>query len=148
MLKLHQPKKINKSWGYELIFTNDSDSYTGKLLHFQRNTMGSLHYHVEKNETWYVASGAFNVDLSDPTNGKKYTILLLPGDCLTLPKGNAHRIFCFTEGDIFESSTPDNPNDSYRIRPEDFALEEDSGSSGSWGHLDQVVLAGGFGKES
>jgi len=54
-----KPIKIDKNWGYELWIHNDSQ-YCGKLLVFpNEGNRFSMHYHMIKNETWYVQKGAF-----------------------------------------------------------------------------------------
>jgi hypothetical protein len=48
-----QPRRVEKSWGYELWIHNDSQ-YCGKLLVFTKaGNHFSMHYHMIKNETWY-----------------------------------------------------------------------------------------------
>ena len=61
-VKIKQPKRVEKKWGYELWIHNDNQ-YCGKLLVFtQSGNKFSMHYHMLKNETWYVQNGAFQFD--------------------------------------------------------------------------------------
>ena len=48
-----KPIRIEKAWGYELIICNN-DNYCGKLLVFKLGARFSMHYHMKKDETWYV----------------------------------------------------------------------------------------------
>ena len=64
-VKIKQPKRVEKKWGYELWIHNDNQ-YCGKLLVFtQSGNKFSMHYHMLKNETWYVQKGAFQFDWID-----------------------------------------------------------------------------------
>ena len=49
-------KKIEKPWGYEILWTN-SDKYAGKFLHINPESRLSLQYHKKKEETIYVMKG-------------------------------------------------------------------------------------------
>jgi len=65
-----RPKKVEKLWGYELWIHNDSQ-YCGKLLVFpNEGNHFSMHYHMIKNETWYVQEGAFEFHWIDTEDGK------------------------------------------------------------------------------
>lgn len=44
---------VEKGWGHELIFATN-EKYCGKLLSFNRGAKFSMHFHHEKDETWYV----------------------------------------------------------------------------------------------
>ena len=48
-------KRVEKPWGYELIFA-DTDKYAGKILHVDVGEQLSLQYHEVKDETVFVSS--------------------------------------------------------------------------------------------
>ena len=50
--------KVPKGWGEELIIENN-EMYCGKLLIFKAGCKFSMHYHMIKDETWYVDKGIF-----------------------------------------------------------------------------------------
>ena len=50
--------KVPKGWGEELIIENN-EMYCGKLLIFKKGCRFSMHYHLIKDETWYVDKGEF-----------------------------------------------------------------------------------------
>ena len=50
--------KVPKGWGEELIIENN-EKYCGKLLIFKKGCKFSMHYHLIKDETWYVDKGTF-----------------------------------------------------------------------------------------
>jgi len=49
---------VEKAWGREIIFAN-SPLYCGKLLEFKDGSKFSMHFHIIKDETWWVQSGEF-----------------------------------------------------------------------------------------
>lgn len=113
-LEIIKPRKITKGWGYELWIHNGED-YCGKVLHFHEGAEFSMHYHVIKDETWYVASGQFLMKSIDPDTAEKYGQVLKVGDVVEVKKGIPHQLYCVEEGDIFEVSTQHFDEDSYRI---------------------------------
>jgi len=56
--KVCQGCKIPKGWGEEVIIENN-EMYCGKLLKFKKGCKFSMHYHLIKDETWYVSEGEF-----------------------------------------------------------------------------------------
>ena len=115
-VKIQHPKRVEKKWGYELWIHNDTD-YCGKLLVFSKsgNTF-SMHYHMIKDETWYVQSGAFQFDWIDTENGERCYTQLQKGDIVEIKKGLPHQLTALLdESTIFEVSTQHFDDDSYRI---------------------------------
>ena len=49
-------KIVPKGWGYEKWIVN-TEEYCGKLLHFIKGKRCSWHYHILKDETFYVQEG-------------------------------------------------------------------------------------------
>ena len=115
-VKIQHPKRVDKKWGYELWIHNDTD-YCGKLLVF--NNSGdkfSMHYHMIKDETWYVQKGAFQFDWIDTENGERCYTQIQEGDVIEIKKGLPHQLTALTEeATIFEVSTQHFDEDSYRI---------------------------------
>lgn len=105
---------VPKGWGEEIIFAN-TEEYCGKILRFNAGKKFSLHFHVIKNETWYVAKGKFILIWIDITNGTKYTEYLSVGDVITNKRGEPHQLIALEDSDIFEVSTKHYDTDSYRI---------------------------------
>lgn len=108
------PVKVEKGWGHEIIFANN-EKYCGKILHFKKNARFSMHFHIKKEETWYVQSGLFVFKWINPLNADILETKLVPGDCVTNKIGEPHQIICIDEGDIFEVSTTHFDSDSYRV---------------------------------
>jgi mannose-6-phosphate isomerase-like protein (cupin superfamily) len=109
-----KPTKVEKGWGYELILENN-DEYCGKILHFHKEAKFSMHYHMQKKETWYVQSGKFLFRSIQTQTADVKECTLEPGDCVTNERGQPHQIECLEEGDIFEVSTQHFDTDSYRV---------------------------------
>jgi len=51
-----QSEEVEKKWGKEIIIVNN-DKYCGKILCLKKDKKFSMHYHMIKDETWYVSSG-------------------------------------------------------------------------------------------
>ena len=115
-VKIQNPKRVEKKWGYELWIHNDTD-YCGKLLVFTKSgNKFSMHYHMIKDETWYVQKGAFQFDWIDTENGDRCYTQIQEGDVIEIKKGLPHQLTALTEEAIvFEVSTQHFDEDSYRI---------------------------------
>ena len=115
------PQIIKKGWGRELIFANDHvNGYCGKFLIFDKaGDIGSMHSHAIKSESFIVGEGAFNLECIDPTNATRFTLHLVKGDCVEIPRNQPHRIICIKPGFIVEASTPHFDDDSYRVEKGD-----------------------------
>jgi mannose-6-phosphate isomerase-like protein (cupin superfamily) len=115
-VKIQHPKKVEKKWGYELWIHNDVD-YCGKLLVFTKSgNKFSMHYHMIKDETWYIQKGAFQFDWIDTENGERCYTQIQEGDVIEIKKGLPHQLTALTEeATVFEVSTQHFDEDSYRI---------------------------------
>lgn len=105
---------VIKGWGYEIIFVNN-EKYCGKILHFHKDAKFSMHFHLIKQETWFVHSGKFIFKWIDTSNASIIEEELNVGDVITNKIGEPHQIICLEEGDIFEVSTQHFDSDSYRV---------------------------------
>lgn len=110
----HQPK----GWGSEFIWASN-DKYCGKFLHFKKNAKFSMHFHAEKDETWYVLSGQFRVIWIDTTDSTQHQVELNQGDVWHNRPLLPHQLICLHEGTVIEVSTPDSIQDNHRIWPGD-----------------------------
>ena len=101
----HEVKKIEKPWGYELIFAHTS-RYAGKILHVNAGHALSLQYHERKDETLYLASGEveFQVQEGDALISHR----LLPGQSYHVQPGTRHRMIAGPDGcEFIEVSSPE-----------------------------------------
>lgn len=108
------PKRVEKAWGYELWMVNNN-KYCGKILHFSASYKFSMHYHMIKDETWYVNRGKFIFRWIDTKNADIITEELNVGDCIHIPKGLPHQLEALEEAEIIEISTEHFEEDSYRV---------------------------------
>ena len=115
-VKIQHPIRVEKQWGYELWIHNDSQ-YCGKLLVF--NKIGdkfSMHYHMLKNETWYVQKGEFQFDWIDTEAAERNYTQLQEGDVVYIDKGLPHQLTALTDNaTIMEVSTQHFDEDSYLV---------------------------------
>ena len=109
---------VEKGWGHEFIFATN-DKYCGKLLVFKKGAKFSMHFHAEKDETWYVQSGKFLVKYINTLNADLNEQILEVGDTWRNEPLEPHQLICLEEGTIVEVSTADSVEDNYRVYPGD-----------------------------
>jgi quercetin dioxygenase-like cupin family protein len=105
---------IPKGWGHEVIFENN-ELYCGKLLVFKKGCRFSMHYHMIKDETWYVQEGEFLYRWIDTETAEVVTETLVVGDSVRQLPGQPHQLEALTDGTIYEVSTQHFDSDSYRV---------------------------------
>jgi mannose-6-phosphate isomerase-like protein (cupin superfamily) len=122
-VNINTPKRVEKTWGYELWVHNDNE-YCGKLLVFTKDrNRFSMHYHLIKKESWYVQEGRFQFNWIDVENGKLQSTTLEKGQSVLIERGLPHQLIALVDNSIiFEVSTEHFDEDSYRVyrqSPED-----------------------------
>ena len=76
----------------------------------------SMHYHIQKKETWYIQKGSFIFNWLDVENGERLFTNLQEGDVIEIERGLPHQLEALEDGStIFEVSTEHFDEDSYRI---------------------------------
>ena len=112
--------KVDKGWGYEIIWATN-DKYCGKLMVFERpGAKFSMHFHKEKDETWFVNAGSFKLVWCDTKTATYHEKMLSEGDVWRNPPMMPHQLIAMQANSIiFEVSTPDSVEDNYRIIPGD-----------------------------
>ena len=105
---------VPKGWGGEIIFANN-EKYCGKLLNFNKGSKFSMHFHLLKDETWYVAKGKFLLHWIDTTNANRVTEIIVEGDVIRNRIGEPHQLEALEDSTIFEVSTQHFDHDSYRV---------------------------------
>ena len=106
--------KVPKGWGEEIIIENN-EMYCGKLLIFKKGCKFSMHYHLIKDETWYVNEGEFKYRWIDTDTAELHEELLKEGDVVRQRVGQPHQLIALTDGVVFEVSTQHFDEDSYRV---------------------------------
>ena len=92
-----------KGWGDELWITNN-EKYCGKILRFNKGASFSMHYHIQKEETWCVIKGRLKLER-----------LLEEGDVVHLKPCTPHKLTALEDSTVFEVSTQHFSEDSYRV---------------------------------
>lgn len=111
-------KTVDKGWGQEIIWA-DTDRYCGKFLNFREGSRFSMHFHRDKDETWYVLSGVFDITWIDTVNATEHQKRVATGDTWRNMPLMPHQVHCIESGSIIEVSSADSPQDNYRVRPGD-----------------------------
>ena len=106
--------KVPKGWGEELIIEYN-EMYCGKLLIFKKGCRFSMHYHLIKDETWYVDKGEFLYRWIDTESAETIEQKLKVGDVVRQRVGQPHQLIALTDGVVFEVSTQHFDEDSYRV---------------------------------
>jgi quercetin dioxygenase-like cupin family protein len=106
---------VPKGWGREIQIVNNIN-YAGKLLIYDKSgATSSMHFHLEKSESFYVLSGEFSLNYYDLEKATLLNKIVKNGDVIDIPAGNPHQLVCVQPGTIIEFSTTDYDFDNYRI---------------------------------
>lgn len=102
--EVYRAPRQDKPWGHEVIFAGVDGKYVGKIIHVIAGHALSLQYHVRKEETISVLSGAALIEhgaSADALTSQHFG----PGDTIHLPPGALHRIMAITDLTFAEAST-------------------------------------------
>ena len=106
---------VPKGWGFEKWIVNNEE-YCGKLLYFVKGKRCSCHYHVLKDEVFYIQSGKILVKYSDQDDLESANeVVLKKGDNFHVYRGLRHQMIALEDTELFEFSTQHFDSDSYRI---------------------------------
>ena len=119
--------KVDKGWGFELIWATN-DKYCGKIMVFEKvGSKFSLHFHKEKDETWFVNNGRFLLKWIDTKDATLHEKELKEGDTWHNPPLQPHQLIAMEAGSsVTEVSTADSVEDNYRIVRGDSQLVEET----------------------
>ena len=106
-------QKVNKPWGYEIIFTPPNLSRVGKILFIKKGCRLSLQYHDQKEETLCLFQGKTKIRLEDE-KGEIKTLYMKPQMGYTILKGQKHRLETLEDSFVFEVSSPEKGT-TYRL---------------------------------
>lgn len=96
-------KKIEKPWGYELLFAHTA-FYVGKILHINPGGMLSLQYHENKDETIFVIEGEMWLEIGNRHKRKRFC--LKEGEGYHIAPKQVHRFTAPSGCTLVEVSTP------------------------------------------
>lgn len=111
---LHTPKVVDKPWGREIWFA-DQSAYAGKVLEVRAGRRLSLQYHERKTETLYLLSGRMKLTYRALAPGEAPSAAVSPEDefvwepglSLHVPVRTIHRFEALQDSVLLEVSTPD-----------------------------------------
>ena len=107
-------KHVPKGWGWERWIVNNEE-YCGKLLFFNAGKKCSWHYHVLKDEVFYLQSGKMLIKYSEEDDlGSAKELVLNAGDNFHVYRGLRHRMIALEDSELFEFSTQHFDSDSSR----------------------------------
>ncbi len=101
-----------KYWGR--IETILSEEVAAKRIFVQKGGRGSLEFHVEKRETYYIHSGLVKVGLRIG-RAENHSIVMSPGESYDVRPGVMHLREGLEDTVIIEVSTRDSDSDSYLV---------------------------------
>ena len=108
-------KHVEKGWGWEKWIVNCPE-YCGKLLFFNEGKRCSWHYHVLKDEVFYLQSGKMMIyfsEIDDIAGADR--LILNAGDNFHVYRGLRHQMVALQDSELFEFSTQHFDEDSIRI---------------------------------
>jgi mannose-6-phosphate isomerase len=100
-----EPRKVDKPWGYELIWA-EAEAYVGKVLFVKAGESLSLQFHRVKDESWLVREGRAKVELGSAGDAVLREEVVGPGACFRFRPGTVHRVSAIEDTTILEVSTP------------------------------------------
>lgn len=113
--EMHQ---ISKVWGAEIIFARN-ELYTGKILVLDKGACSSVHFHKNKDETFYCIQGYALLVVENHAHWLK------PGSGeARIRPGERHLFMALDNTRIIEVGTEDKDEDTFRF------TESKPGSSG------------------
>jgi len=98
------PYRVEKPWGYELIWAK-TDRYVGKILHIEPGHVLSLQYHNKKDESIYVLKGEIVLRIQQGD-----TLIERPlreGESFHIQPKVIHQFEAVLPSDLLEASTPE-----------------------------------------
>jgi len=99
-------EKIEKPWGYEVIYTSNGTNHAGKILFVKAGKKLSLQYHDEKQETLCLFSGKAILWLENQKNEIEKIDMELQKGYAIVPF-QKHRIEAIEDSFVLEASTPE-----------------------------------------
>jgi hypothetical protein len=115
-----QTGKIDKGWGFELIWSNN-EKYSAKLLVFERaGAKTSMLFHKDRRKSWFVNAGKFKLTFIDTKTGQLQEGILEEGKTCDISELGPHQLEALAPNSIiFEVGTPDHEEDRFRLGPGD-----------------------------
>ena len=119
-MTLQDTGKIDRSWGYEVVWANNDD-FSGKLLIFEKaGEPTAMQYHQTHRKSWFVNAGRFKFTFIDTKTGAMQETVLEEGKTVYLGELSPHRLEALVDNSmIFEVGTAAHVEDRFLISPDD-----------------------------
>ncbi len=103
-------------YGYEVVWT-DNEHYCSKILVFEEEGKQTrLHFHKDKQKSWFVNAGKFEVQWVDAKDGKAYSKELPEGSIFEVPALLPVTLKSLSNNSAMaETSNNNNSEDYYRL---------------------------------
>ena len=103
-------------YGYDVVWT-DNENYCSKILVFEKaQSQTRLHFHKDKQKSWFVNAGKFEVQWVDPKDGKAYSQELPEGGVFEVPPLLPVTLKSLADNSAMaETSNSNDPEDYYRL---------------------------------
>ena len=112
------PEFHMKGWGSEEWIVNN-EKYCGKILNLNPGYTCSMHFHKNKDETFFIIQGYLKVEVINTNDGSVKELTLHTGEILRIPPLTPHRFTTTVTTVFIEFSTQHEESDSYRVIPGD-----------------------------
>jgi mannose-6-phosphate isomerase len=99
-----EPRKVEKPWGYELIWA-EAEQYVGKVLFVKAGESLSLQFHRVKDESWLVREGRAKLELGSAGDAVLKEEVIGVGASFRFRPGTVHRVTALEDTTILEVST-------------------------------------------
>jgi mannose-6-phosphate isomerase len=98
------PYRVEKPWGYELVWAR-TERYVGKILHIEPGHVLSLQYHNRKDETIHVLRGEIILRVKQ---GEALAERRMgEGESYHITPPTVHQMEAVRAADVLEASTPE-----------------------------------------
>lgn len=96
--------KIEKPWGYEIIWAQSKGSYLGKILFVRKGERLSLQHHKEKTETMMLTEGKIKLTFGESLDSLQ-EFLLEKDSVIHIEPETIHRVYAEEDALIVEVSS-------------------------------------------
>ena len=112
-----QGKKVIKDWGYEVwLDNNEKENYCGKILFINEGKSTSMHFHVNKHESFYILEGELCIHILNTETTESKPHYVKAGQKFIMDRYVPHKLEAHGGPVKFiEISTFHEDSDSYRV---------------------------------
>jgi len=106
---------VYKQWGREVwVFNDEKLNICTKILELKKGTGFHYHFHLIKEENFYVKKGRVKYFQIEPYTREVEFCTLEEGETFFVKKGAVHSLLALEDSEIIETSTYHRDSDSHR----------------------------------